>query len=842
MNKRFLLLSFVIFNIASVALFAQYPINYQGVLRDIIGNPYPGQDIAVRFSIIEGATTVLYIETQAITTSDLGYINTTIGEINPTEFEAIEWGNNRYSLKVEIDHGQNGSWEISETRSLSSVPYASHAKTSGRSLNDTIWKVQGTHIYYNGASAGIGEISPKAKFTVLGEALSESEGSRSNWLRLAGNTGNTENIYFYNNRHTAGNGWESSELVIQKQVDNTPMHYIAFKGLAGDDSKMVFGYSSSPLVTIDKTGRVGIGTSTPSKLLDVAGDVSMGYNVALWNENKALHLRQDPANSWVSNIGNFVGNGSETNGSLNIVGEGGLTLRYGQGAGGGLIGLLLDTEGRIGIGTTSPESKLQIQGESSWEDNEPLFEVKNSDGVPVFAVYNNGVRILVEDDPDAKGRPRGGFSVGGFDRSVKGYTDTYDFMRISPDSIRFNINNSAAKGPRGGFAVGGFDRSVKGPINEDFMYLTPGASDDGMYNTFVGYHTGLKNTGDYNTLMGYNVASNLSGNDNVIIGYLAGRYLTSGGNNVFIGKSAGASSNGSYNVFLGEDAGKNESGIHNVYIGHGAGSKTSVNPMFPYPAASYSTTVGYNSGSKNSGLGLVAIGWSAGLKNSGGLNTFVGAESGMNNLSAERNTFLGCDAGYNSTSGGSNVFIGTEAGYGNTTGHNNVFIGNRAGSTQNLDNRLIIDNSNTTSPLIYGQFDNNVVRIYGNLEYTGTLSQYSDLTMKQEVNTLSGTLDKIEQLRGVSFYWSDESIANLEMSDKRQLGVIAQEVELVYPELISLDESGNMMVDYTKLTPILLEAVKEQQSIITIQNADIETLKNELSDIKLMLSSIVEKQ
>ena len=51
--------------------------------------------------------------------------------------------------------------------------------------------------------------------------------------------------------------------------------------------------------------------------------------------------------------------------------------------------------------------------------------------------------------------------------------------------------------------------------------------------------------------------------------------------------------------------------------------------------------------------------------------------------------------------------------------------------------------------------------------------------------------------------------------DKRpQIGVIAQEVEMEFPEIVSTNEKGYKMVDYTKLTPILVEAVKEQQQQI----------------------------
>lgn len=61
-------------------------------------------------------------------------------------------------------------------------------------------------------------------------------------------------------------------------------------------------------------------------------------------------------------------------------------------------------------------------------------------------------------------------------------------------------------------------------------------------------------------------------------------------------------------------------------------------------------------------------------------------------------------------------------------------------------------------------------------------------------------------------------------SQKRQIGLIAQEVEEVFPELVHTDESGYKSVEYSKITAILIEAVKEQQ-------AQIESLRKENNEV-----------
>jgi len=95
-------------------------------------------------------------------------------------------------------------------------------------------------------------------------------------------------------------------------------------------------------------------------------------------------------------------------------------------------------------------SALAVTG-SDLASPEPLFEVKREDGMPVFAVYNDGVMVYV--DEKAKG-VKGGFAVGGYSANKRGVTNEY--LRVTPDSVRIYINDDIAKGVKGGFAVGGY--------------------------------------------------------------------------------------------------------------------------------------------------------------------------------------------------------------------------------------------------------------------------------------------------------------------------------------------------------------------------------------------------
>jgi len=83
------------------------------------------------------------------------------------------------------------------------------------------------------------------------------------------------------------------------------------------------------------------------------------------------------------------------------------------------------------------------------------------------------------------------------------------------------------------------------------------------------------------------------------------------------------------------------------------------------------------------------------------------------------------------------------------------------------------------------------------------LSETSDQRWKQNIQPLEGMLDQLDLIRGVSYDWIADS------SQGTQIGVIAQEIEPVFPELVRTNQEGYKSVSYTKLTPILVQAVKE---------------------------------
>jgi hypothetical protein len=383
--------------------------------------------------------------------------------------------------------------------------------------------------------------------------------------------------------------------------------------------------------------------------------------------------------------------------------------------------------------------KLAVKGTTTALD-EALFEVKNKNGQTIFAVYNEGVRIYVDDG--AKG-PKGGFAVGGFDMtkatkkeyfivcddSIRIYLDDnpltkgtkggfavggYDmtkaigetYLRVTRDSTRIYVNQNATKSVKGGFAVGGFD-GTKGAVTP-FTSLTPD-------NYLIGHESGKNiTTGKYNSVLGYQGGMKLTtGGNNVFLGYQSGVNTKNGDYNVFLGHKSGfknrggVSVNGDYNVFIGAESGSantigynnvyigfnagliDSSGFDNVYMGYGAGAQAIASATYQNGRM---VAIGSFAGEYLSGaMAGTFVGWAAGRNTvNGQSNTFLGYEAGVHNIGGSSNIYIGAEAGRTSTGGNLNTMVGTAAGYSNT-GSSNVYIGYASGNaiTAGANNTII---------------------------------------------------------------------------------------------------------------------------------------------------------
>ena len=123
----------------------------------------------------------------------------------------------------------------------------------------------------------------------------------------------------------------------------------------------------------------------------------------------------------------------------------------------------------------------------------------------------------------------------------------------------------------------------------------------------------------------------------------------------------------------------------------------------------------------------------------------------------------------------------------------------------------------------------------GNVHVTGTFTNPSDAKFKKDISLLNGSLDKIMKLKPKKYFYKTEAFKSMKLPKKKSIGLIAQEVETVYPDLVSeevipvedIDENGEKIqvdelkepekyksINYLGLIPVLINAIQEQQEEI----------------------------
>ncbi len=474
----------------------------------------------------------------------------------------------------------------------------------------------------------------------------------------------------------------------------------------------------------------------------------------------------------------------------------------------------------------------------------PLFHVVNIYGDTIFAVYDDGVQIIVP--LGVKGKV-GGFAVSGR-TSTKGDID--DYLVITPDSARIYINDTVnAKGKVGGFAVSG-RTSAKG-VATDIIFATVDSTR--IY---------VDETNSKGKVGGFAVSGRTSAKETS-----TSSFLNFSSKNYFIGRNSGVNNTtGIYNFFAGDSSGySNTSGSKNIFLGYSSGhSNIGEGSDF----GNHNIFIGYKAGYKNQiGFNNIFLGYQAGYNNLGGggfeegsFNTFIGYESGFKSEIGGSNTFLGYQSGYENYQGNHNTYLGRWAGASNTDGSYNVFVGTEAGRFENRSYKLCINAVNQPhyiAPLIFGDFQLRQVIIDGDdsLLYSdpspekfkfyvngraGGFSAWSVYDQGKSKSTKSsnlvGSLDKVLNLQGITYSKSLEKgiIQN-------EIAIEPQSASKIIPDIVK-NNGEFYSIQYGKLTVLLIEAIKEQQTqidelqkLIKIKNIELEESDNTNDKINLLI-------
>ncbi|MEZ4990794.1 MAG: hypothetical protein R2824_10295 [Saprospiraceae bacterium] len=204
---------------------------------------------------------------------------------------------------------------------------------------------------------------------------------------------------------------------------------------------------------------------------------------------------------------------------------------------------------------------------------------------------------------------------------------------------------------------------------------------------------------------------------------------------------------------------------------------------------------------------------------SGDANTFFGNDAGHLQESGSYNVYLGYSAGRNNAMGDNNTFIGAGAGQTNT-GSGNVFLGQQAGYSATGSNQLYIENSFSNAPLIYGEFDNDLLRINGTLDVNGAY----------QFPSTDGTADQVLQTDGAgNISWADKT-SGLDNQTIDQLSLNGTTLE------ISLENDGQALqtVDLAPLnsTQNIIEDTDGDTKIQVEESPDEDIIRFDLNGLE----------
>lgn len=105
------------------------------------------------------------------------------------------------------------------------------------------------------------------------------------------------------------------------------------------------------------------------------------------------------------------------------------------------------------------------------------------------------------------------------------------------------------------------------------------------------------------------------------------------------------------------------------------------------------------------------------------------------------------------------------------------------------------------------------LHVAGKIKSDG-ITETSDERLKTNITLIDNALPKLMLINGVSYNWRVDEYPQFKLSEGTELGVIAQEVAKVFPEVVNTDDEGYLSVEYSHLVPVLIQAIKEQQLII----------------------------
>lgn len=408
-----------------------------------------------------------------------------------------------------------------------------------------------------------------------------------------------------------------------------------------------------------------------------------------------------------------------------------------------------------------------------------------------------------------------------------------------------------------------FDRSNNLAFGKDAMLVNT----TGTNNIGIGINTLLANDiGDFNTAVGVEAlkankptAAN-NGDSNTAIGFATSFKNTTGTGNTALGTQAlNSNLSGNYNVANGFQTLFYNLGNNNTAVGAGAMTGTDVVSGPTTAAAVDNAAVGFQAlKAYTTGAGNTAVGSNALVNNTSGTgNTAVGYQSlggvilptPLGVTVQHHNTAVGYQALSGMTYAGlippntNNTALGYQTCTGITLGVNNICIGNQAGPVGDASNKLFIDIAQTNTPLIYGDFTggakkltiNGSLAVVGAATYTingNTITTSSDKRLKNILGDNNVGIEKLNKIHVVNYVFKKDK------QKKHKVGVIAQELQKIFPNSVSKMSDGYLGVSTDEMFYAMLNSIKDmykqvQSLIAKVSGLDTRITKLEKENLVL---------
>ncbi|MCB9185561.1 MAG: tail fiber domain-containing protein [Flavobacteriales bacterium] len=356
--------------------------------------------------------------------------------------------------------------------------------------------------------------------------------------------------------------------------------------------------------------------------------------------------------------------------------------------------LVLDNDGNIGIGTDAPANKLHVEGAIRMVDGNQqagYIPVSDANGMMIWTDPTT-ITTAADGDGDATNElqtlSQSGTNVtlsnGGGTISVADNDNdaTNELQTLSIAGNDITLSNG------GGTVTVPTQTELADADNDTKIQVEESADEDKIRFDVAGTEQFvMKQIGVYNESA-----------------------IDVAGTSLYMGRNISTSVSGGYNIVIGNNAGTAlEASAENVFVGSGAGRLQTTGEQ--------NTFIGFRAGNANT---------------TGKYNLFMGYRAGENITAGTYNLIMGWAAGMNRSLGAQNVLLGAQAGLNSGSGSRNVFIGFSAGIAETGDDRLYIENSGSSSPLIYGEFDNDIVGINGKLG-VGTQTPFEKLDVEGRI-------------------------------------------------------------------------------------------------------------